>query len=77
MLEVDYFEAGPADGPPVMLLHGFPYSVGSFVEVAPTLAARGARVIVPYLRGHGTTRFLDSVTLRSDSRRPSVSMSLH
>ena len=65
VLDIGYFEAGPADGPPVLLLHGFPYSVDSFVEVAPMLAARGARVIVPYLRGHGPTRFLDSATPRS------------
>jgi pimeloyl-ACP methyl ester carboxylesterase len=65
VLDVGYFEAGPADGPPVLLLHGFPYSVDSFAEVAPMLAARGARVIVPYLRGHGTTRFVDSATPRS------------
>jgi pimeloyl-ACP methyl ester carboxylesterase len=65
VLDIGYFEAGPADGPPVLLLHGFPYSIDSFVEVAPMLAARGARVIVPYLRGHGSTRFLDSATPRS------------
>jgi pimeloyl-ACP methyl ester carboxylesterase len=65
VLDVGYFEAGPIDGPPVLLLHGFPYSVDSFVEVAPMLAARGARVIVPYLRGHGPTRFIDSATPRS------------
>jgi pimeloyl-ACP methyl ester carboxylesterase len=65
VLDVGYFEAGPADGPPVLLLHGFPYSIDSFVDVAPMLAARGARVIAPYLRGHGTTRFLDSATPRS------------
>ncbi|SFQ26967.1 Pimeloyl-ACP methyl ester carboxylesterase [Variovorax sp. 770b2] len=65
VLDVGYFEAGPIDGPPVLLLHGFPYSVDSFAEVAPMLAARGARVIVPYLRGHGTTRFVDSATPRS------------
>jgi pimeloyl-ACP methyl ester carboxylesterase len=56
---------GPRDGPPVLLLHGFPYSIDSYVEVAPMLAARGCRVIVPYLRGHGSTRFLDSATARS------------
>ena len=65
VLDIGYFEAGPANGPPVLLLHGFPYSIDSFVDVAPMLAARGARVIVPYLRGHGTTRFLDSTTPRS------------
>jgi pimeloyl-ACP methyl ester carboxylesterase len=65
VLEVGYHEAGPSGGPPVMLLHGFPYSVDSYVEVAPMLAARGCRVIVPYLRGHGPTRFLDDETPRS------------
>jgi pimeloyl-ACP methyl ester carboxylesterase len=65
VLDVGYYEAGPSNGPPVLLLHGFPYSIDSFVEVAPTLSARGCRVIVPYLRGHGSTRFLDSATPRS------------
>ena len=58
-LDVAYFEAGPADGAPVLLLHGFPYDVHSYVEVAPLLADAGFRVIVPHLRGHGDTRFLD------------------
>ena len=65
VLDIGYYEAGPSDGPPVLLLHGFPYSIDSYVEVAPMLAARGCRVIVPYLRGHGSTRFLDSGTPRS------------
>ncbi|HTM94780.1 MAG TPA: alpha/beta hydrolase [Croceibacterium sp.] len=65
VLDVGYFEMGPGDGPAVLLLHGFPYSIDSFVDVAPLLAARGCRVIVPYLRGHGTTRFLDGATPRS------------
>src|SRR4029077_9595277 len=65
VLDVGYFEAGPSDGPPVLLLHGFPYSIDSYVDVTPMLAARGCRVIVPYLRGHGSTRFLDSGTPRS------------
>jgi pimeloyl-ACP methyl ester carboxylesterase len=65
VLDVGYHEAGPVQGPPVLLLHGFPYSIDSFAEVAPMLAARGARVIVPYLRGHGSTRFLDAATPRS------------
>jgi pimeloyl-ACP methyl ester carboxylesterase len=64
-LRVGYHELGPAQGPPVLLLHGFPYSVDSFVDVAPLLAARGCRVIVPYLRGHGPTRFRDDATPRS------------
>ena len=57
-LNVGYAEAGPADGPPVILLHGWPYDIRSFVDVAPPLAEAGYRVIVPYLRGYGTTRFL-------------------
>src|SRR6266498_2582016 len=65
LLDIGYYEAGPNDGPPVLLLHGFPYSIASYVDVAPMLAARGCRVIVPHLRGHGTTRFLDSATPRS------------
>ena len=65
VLDVGYYEVGPSDGTPVLLLHGFPYSLDSYVEVAPLLAARGARVIVPYLRGHGSTRFLDAATPRS------------
>ncbi|UOQ87759.1 alpha/beta hydrolase [Agromyces endophyticus] len=64
-LDVAYFEAGPVDGPPVLLLHGFPYDVHSYVEVAPALADVGFRVIVPYLRGHGDTRFLDTSVPRS------------
>jgi pimeloyl-ACP methyl ester carboxylesterase len=65
VLDVAYFEAGPADGPAVMLLHGFPYDIHSYVDVAPMLAAKGCRVIVPYLRGYGPTRFLDPATSRS------------
>jgi pimeloyl-ACP methyl ester carboxylesterase len=65
VLEIGYHEVGPADGPPVVLLHGFPYSVESYVEVVPILAQRGCRVIVPHLRGHGSTRFLDDSTPRS------------
>jgi pimeloyl-ACP methyl ester carboxylesterase len=65
VLNIGYAEAGPADGPPVILLHGWPYDIHSFVDVAPLLAARGYRVIVPYLRGHGTTRFLSSKTFRN------------
>ncbi|HEV7257929.1 MAG TPA: alpha/beta hydrolase [Bosea sp. (in: a-proteobacteria)] len=56
-LDVGYVEAGPADGPPVLLLHGWPYDIHSYVEVAPILAKAGYRVIVPHLRGYGSTRF--------------------
>jgi pimeloyl-ACP methyl ester carboxylesterase len=65
VLNVAYYEAGPADGPVVMLMHGFPYDIHSFVDVAPLLAAKGCRVIVPYLRGYGPTRFRDTATPRS------------
>jgi pimeloyl-ACP methyl ester carboxylesterase len=65
VLDVGYAEAGPAAGPPVVLLHGWPYDIHSFVDVTPLLAARGYRVIVPYLRGYGTTRFLSSKTFRN------------
>jgi pimeloyl-ACP methyl ester carboxylesterase len=65
VLNVAYYEAGPADGPVVMLLHGFPYDIHSYVDVAPMLAARGCRTIVPYLRGYGPTRFRDESTPRS------------
>lgn len=64
-LNVGYAEAGPAGGPAVILLHGWPYDIYSFVDVAPLLAARGYRVLVPYLRGYGTTRFLSPETLRN------------
>jgi pimeloyl-ACP methyl ester carboxylesterase len=65
VLNIAYYEAGPADGPAVMLMHGFPYDIHSYVDVAPQLAAQGCRVIVPYLRGYGPTRFRDSATPRS------------
>jgi pimeloyl-ACP methyl ester carboxylesterase len=65
LLNVGYAEAGPADGPPVILLHGWPYDIHTYVDVAPLLAAKGYRVIVPYLRGYGTTRFLSSATVRN------------
>ena len=64
-LNVGYAEAGPTDGPAVMLLHGWPYDIHSFVDAAPRLAQAGYRVIVPYLRGYGTTRFLSSETFRN------------
>jgi pimeloyl-ACP methyl ester carboxylesterase len=65
VLNIAYYEEGPADGPVVMLMHGFPYDIHSFVDVAPILAARGCRAIVPYLRGYGPTRFRDPSTPRS------------
>jgi len=65
VLNVAYYETGPADGPVVVLLHGFPYDIHSYVDVAPMLAAGGCRTIVPYLRGYGPTRFLDEKTPRS------------
>ena len=70
VLNIGYVEAGPGDGPAVLLLHGWPYDIHSFVDVAPLLAQAGYRVIVPYLRGYGTTRFLSSDTLRNG--QPSV-----
>src|SRR4051812_7278704 len=65
VLNVGYAEAGPADGPPVILLHGWPYDIHAFLDVAPLLAAAGYRVIVPYLRGYGATRFLSHDTVRN------------
>jgi len=65
LLNVGYAEAGPAGGPPVILLHGWPYDIHSFVDVTPMLAQAGHRVIVPYLRGYGTTRFLSAETVRN------------
>jgi pimeloyl-ACP methyl ester carboxylesterase len=65
LLKVAYAELGPAGGPPVLLLHGWPYDIHSFVEVAPLLSARGYRVIVPELRGYGATRFLSADTVRN------------
>ncbi len=65
VLNVGYAEAGPADGQPVLLLHGWPYDIHSFADVAPLLAAQGCRVIIPYLRGFGTTRFLADDTVRN------------
>ncbi|MBW8853834.1 MAG: alpha/beta fold hydrolase, partial [Bradyrhizobium sp.] len=64
-LNVGYAEAGPADGMPVILVHGWPYDIYSFVDVAPLLAAAGYRVIIPWLRGYGSTRFLSADTLRN------------
>jgi pimeloyl-ACP methyl ester carboxylesterase len=65
LLDIAYDERGNADGWPVILLHGFPYDVHAYDELAPRLTARGARVIIPFLRGYGPTRFLSSTTLRS------------
>lgn len=65
VLKVSYVEAGPTNGKPVILLHGWPYDIHSFVDVAPMLATRGYRVIIPHLRGYGSTRFLSAETLRN------------
>ena len=65
VLNVAYAETGAVDGPPVILLHGWPYDIYSFVDVAPLLASAGYRVIVPYLRGYGATRFLSNETVRN------------
>jgi len=65
VLNVGYAEAGPTNGPVVILLHGWPYDIYSFVDVAPMLAGAGYRAIIPYLRGYGTTRFLSSETVRN------------
>ena len=65
VLEVAYHESGPADGPPVLLMHGFPYDIHTYAEVAPLLAAEGCRTIVPYMRGYGGTRFLSCACRRS------------
>jgi pimeloyl-ACP methyl ester carboxylesterase len=65
VLEVGFADTGPADGAPVLLLHGWPYDIHAFDEVAPILAARGYRVIAPFLRGYGPTRFLSTDTMRN------------
>jgi len=65
LLNVGYAEAGPLNGPPAILLHGWPYDIHSFVDVAPVLAAKGYRVVVPHLRGYGSTRFLSNETFRT------------
>jgi pimeloyl-ACP methyl ester carboxylesterase len=64
-LDVGYVDIGPSDGQPVVLLHGWPYDIHSYAEVAPALGAAGYRVVVPYLRGYGTTRFLSDETARN------------
>jgi pimeloyl-ACP methyl ester carboxylesterase len=65
VLSVAYAEMGPAEGPPVILLHGWPYDIHSFVDVAPALVSAGYRVLVPYVRGYGATRFLSDRTFRN------------
>lgn len=65
VLDIGYVDIGPRDGPPVVLLHGWPYDIHSFVDVAPLLASSGMRVLIPHLRGYGTTRFLSSDTVRN------------
>jgi pimeloyl-ACP methyl ester carboxylesterase len=65
VLNIRYAEAGPGDGPAVILLHGWPYDIHSYVDVAPLLASAGYRVIVPYVRGCDTTRFLSSAAFRN------------
>src|SRR6267142_7050008 len=65
ILNIGYAEAGPADGPVVFLLHGWPYDIHSYTDVAPMLASAGYRVIVPYVRGYGTTSFLSPDTFRN------------
>jgi pimeloyl-ACP methyl ester carboxylesterase len=64
-LNIGYAEAGPADGPAVILLHGWPYDIHSYLDVAPLLASAGYRVIIPYLRGYGSTQFLSADTVRN------------
>ncbi len=64
-LSIGYVDTGPADGTPVLLMHGFPYDIHAYAEVVPILVAQGCRTIVPYLRGFGSTRFLDEATARS------------
>ena len=64
VLNVGYVDSGPSDGPAVVLLHGWPYDIHSYADVAPILVSAGYRVIVPHLRGYGTTRFLSDESLR-------------
>ena len=72
-LNIGYAEAGPANGPVVLLLHGWPYDIHAYVDVAPVLAAAGYRVIVPYLRGYGTTTFLSADTMRNGQQAATAS----
>ena len=69
VLDVGYVDDGPPDGQPVVLLHGWPYDIHSYAEAAPALQAAGYRVIVPYLRGYGTTRFLSNDTVRNGPKK--------
>ena len=73
VLNVGYVEVGAADGQPVVLLHGWPYDIHSYADAAPALGEAGYRVVVPYLRGYGTTRFLSDHTPATASSRPSPS----
>ena len=75
VLDIAYEESGPASGRPVVLMHGFPDDVHAYDGVAPPLAASGYRVIVPYLRGYGPTRFRDPATPRSGQQRRSAMIS--
>jgi len=72
LLNVGYAEVGPADGPAVILLHGWPYDIHSYVDVAPLLASAGYRVVVPYMRGYGTTQFLSGETFRNGQQSVAV-----
>jgi pimeloyl-ACP methyl ester carboxylesterase len=65
LLDVGYVDAGPADGPAVVLFHGWPYDIHSYLDVTPLLTAHGYRVVIPYVRGYGTTRFLSEETFRN------------
>lgn len=76
-LNVGYVDVGPRTGTPVLLLHGWPYDIHSFVDVAPALAAAGYRVLVPYLRGYGTTRFLSDATPRNGQQAALVADALN
>ena len=67
VLNVGYADVGPANGRPVILLHGWPYDIHSYTDVSPLLSAKGYRVIIPYLRGYGTTSFLSNETVRTAS----------
>ncbi|HKA87060.1 MAG TPA: alpha/beta hydrolase [Haliangiales bacterium] len=75
LLNIAYVDVGPAGGPAVILLHGWPYDIHSYIDVAPLLASAGYRAIVPYLRGYGTTRFLSSDTLRN-AQQSAVAMDI-
>jgi pimeloyl-ACP methyl ester carboxylesterase len=77
VLNIGYAEAGPPNGSPVILLHGWPYDIHDYLEVAPILAGQGYCVIVPHLRGHGSTRFLDPAAPAPVSRPRSASMWSH